>query len=115
MYDDIIQKQFYEVDDVVYLMSGKVNVGFWLYNDYFKGLIIGERKVIGDFSILDCKVSEFEYRVESHRLSALTITYVDFIKVIDHPFWKKFTPIWQMTYLETIQKKVCIERKRILR
>jgi hypothetical protein len=59
--EDKIQEQNQEVDDVIFIMSGKVGVGYRLFNQVFYGLSLHRRQVINDHCMIHEKVSEFSY------------------------------------------------------
>lgn len=65
---DMIQHQYDEIFEVVYIMKGTVGVGYQLFNEVHYGIKLTmsrERKVnsaINDYSCLHNKCSEFLYR-----------------------------------------------------
>ena len=60
--EDIIQDQFCEVFEVLYIMKGKVGVGYRLFNTVFLGMVLNQRNVINDYALIQNKVSEFIYK-----------------------------------------------------
>lgn len=60
--NNMIQDQFQEVFEVLYIMKGKVGVGYRLFNEIFLGIALKERQVMNDYAIIQEKVSEFLYQ-----------------------------------------------------
>ena len=59
--EGLIQDQFQEVDEVTYVINGGIFVGYRLFNEIFYAKVISRNAIIGDFSCLHNKVSEFLY------------------------------------------------------
>ena len=57
----IIQDQFQEVFEVLFVMHGSVVVGYRLFNETFYARSMNQNVVVGDFACLNNKVSEFLY------------------------------------------------------
>jgi hypothetical protein len=81
--DIIIQEQFGEVYEVLYINKGSVLVGYRLFNDTFYAKCIkGNQIIVGDFACLNNKVSEFLYK--SHELIlGFAIKKESFIEIIE--------------------------------
>jgi len=60
--DGIIQDQFQEVYEVLFVTSGNVLVGYRLFNDIFYTKSMSNQAIVGDFACLYNKVSEFLYK-----------------------------------------------------
>lgn len=64
---DIIQDQYEEVFEVVFIMNGTIGVGYRLFNEVFYGVSIVMSKTkriispINDYSCISNKSSEFLY------------------------------------------------------
>lgn len=59
---DIFQEQYDEVFEVMYIMKGKVGVGYRIFNDLIMGKVLKERSTVNDYAIICNKVSEFLYQ-----------------------------------------------------
>ena len=60
--DDFIQNQFEEIYEVLFIMSGKVGIGYRLFNQIFYGRSIGIGQRVGDYDCQVDMVSEFLYK-----------------------------------------------------
>ena len=88
----MIQDQFAEVFEVVFIMKGKVGVGYRLFNEIFLGMALKERQVINEYAIMQNKVSEFLYQPIIENVEAVSLRRSAFRKIIDDDYWKKFLP-----------------------
>lgn len=70
---DVIQEQYEEIFEVVFILNGAVGVGYRLFDEFFFGKtiliskgprVLGQKKlnVINDYSCITNKGSEFLYR-----------------------------------------------------
>ena len=60
--NDIIQDQNEEVYEVLFIMKGKVGVGYRLFNSIHYGKILMTKNVVNDYAMLRDKMSEFTYK-----------------------------------------------------
>ena len=68
--DQVIQGQYEEVSEVLYVTSGSIFVSYRLFNEIFQAICIkANQNVIGDFASLNNKVSEFMYQARRMRAS----------------------------------------------
>ena len=56
---EIIQDQFTEVFEIIFIMKGKVGVGYRLFNEIFLGMALRERMLFNAYALLQNKDSEF--------------------------------------------------------
>ena len=86
---DLIQDQWDEIFEVVYVMKGSVGVGYRLFNETFFGvrlMMTNEKKIsagINDYGCLENKCSEFLY-TPIEMTEALAIRKFHFTNVIDN-------------------------------
>ena len=60
--DDMVQDQYHEVFEVIFIMKGQVGVGYRLLTHVFYGKALQARDVVNDYAMLRNKVSEFIYK-----------------------------------------------------
>lgn len=111
--DDFIQDQFEEVFEVLYIMKGKVGVGYRLFNEVFLGMALKDQQVINDYAIIQEKVSEFIYKPILEKVEGLALKRSVFKEFVEEPFWKKFLPFWTGQYLQKIQKPMVEHRQEM--
>lgn len=95
---DIFQEQFDEVFELNFIMSGKVGVGYRLFNEVIMGHVIKERETVNDYAIIRNKVSEFLYQPIIENVETYAIKRKVLNELLEDNFWKKFVPIWIRTY-----------------
>ena len=103
MIGSTIQDQFAEVYEVLFIMKGKVGVGYRLFNEVFLGLAMKERQVVNDYAIIHNKVSEFLYQPLIENVEGLTIERSKMLNILQDNFWKRFLPQWTKGYEKKIQ------------
>ena len=84
---DMIQDQFAEVFEVLFIMKGKVGVGYRLFNEIFLGLALKERQVVNEYAIIHNKVSEFLYQPILENVDGLALRRSTFISLISDNYW----------------------------
>ena len=57
----LIQDQNHEVSEILFIMKGRVGVGYRIFNELFLGMQIYSRQIINDYAMINEKVSEFIY------------------------------------------------------
>lgn len=88
--NDIIQDQYEEVFEVVFITTGSVGVGYRLFNEVFYGMRIimtKQKRIIApinDYSSLFNKSSEFLYQ-PIEKVEALAIRRENFNEIIEDP------------------------------
>lgn len=75
--NDIIQEQNEEVYEVIFIMKGKVGVGYRLFNQIFYGMALQPRHVVNDYAMLRNRVSEFIYKPILDSIEGLSINKND--------------------------------------
>ena len=81
--DGLIQDQFNEVYEVLYVMKGGLVVGYRLFNDTFWAKYLKEEHaIIGDFACLHNKVSEFLYKPHEV-ITGFAIKKQKFMQIMD--------------------------------
>lgn len=60
--DELIQDQYQEVYEVLFVTSGSVLVGYRLFRETFWAKLLQRRAIIGAFPCMTNKVSEFMYK-----------------------------------------------------
>ena len=95
---DMIQDQYEEIFEVVFIMKGGVGVGYRLFNEIFYGTMITmdsktrkHASVINDYSCLYNKCSEFLYK-PIEKVEALAMRKSNFIKCMGEHLAKKMRP-----------------------
>jgi len=85
--DELIQDQFQEVFEVVFICKGRVIVGYRLFREVFYAKIMNKSPIVGDFSALKNKVSEFLYK-PTERIDAFAIKKYNFNMIMKEPLAK---------------------------
>ena len=94
---DMIQDQYEEIFEVIYITNGAVGVGYRLFNEIFYGMRIimsVDRKIISpinDYSCLTNKCSEFLYKPIDY-VEALAMRKENFNYIMQDPLAKKLKP-----------------------
>jgi hypothetical protein len=70
---ELIQDQDQEVFEVLYILSGKVGVGYRLFNEIFLGMALSTRSTINDYAMISGKVSEFLYMPIMEHVNGLAL------------------------------------------
>lgn len=105
--NDLILLDLDEVDEVLFVCSGEYGVGYTLNNQQYLSVKIGQKSVIGDYSVIFHKRSEFLYKaltdmdcygMRKNRLYQLFDKYKEYSTKIK----KKITA----RYNETVRKNV---------
>ena len=103
----MIQEQYEEIFEVIYITNGAVGVGYRLFNEIFYGMRIimsKEKKVISpinDYSCLTNKCSEFLYK-PIDIVEALSIRKAPFHHIMNDPYAKFLKPEITRSYKYTI-------------
>jgi len=90
--------------------KGTVVVGYRLFNDVFHAKSLSNQVIIGDFSLIYGKVSEFLY-IACGIVKGFCIRKTNFEKIIADKIGKKLIPILKQMYLKNIRTPVNIHRK----
>ena len=104
---DMIQDQYEEIFEVIYITNGAVGVGYRLFNEIFYGMRIimsVDRKIISpinDYSCLTNKCSEFLYKPIDY-VEALAMRKENFNYIMQDPLAKKLKPEIARSYKYTI-------------
>jgi hypothetical protein len=98
-----------EVHEVLFLKEGFVLIGYRLFNDVFYAKSI-KNSVIGDFSCLHNKVSEFMYK-PMDMISGFAIKKDKFAQVINDTLGKKLIPRVEKNYTNAIRTPVSAHRE----
>lgn len=114
MIGEMIQEQFNETFEVLYIMNGKVGVGYRLFNDVIMGKVLKERHSINDYAIICNKVSEFLYRPIIENVEGYAICRQAFLKIIAVPFWQKYIPTWIKLYRKAVQNPILLHREDMI-
>jgi hypothetical protein len=103
---ELIQEQFQEVYEVFFTTGGSILIGYRIFNEQFYAKQIGENTtVIGDFSCIQNKVSEFLY--ESHEYTCgFAIKRNAFITIMNSNTGKKLQQKVQNKYVYEIRNVV---------
>ena len=84
----MIQDQYEEIFEVVFITKGSVGVGYRLFNEVFYGMrIIMSNKLkinvpINDYECIHNKCSEFLYKPIEDKIEALSMRRENFIRVM---------------------------------
>lgn len=97
--------------EVLFILKGRVGVGYRLFNEVFMGLALKERQVVNDYAIIHNKVSEFLYQPLIDDVEGLIIDRSNMLKILQENFWKRFLPQWTRTYERKIQS-IVVEHRR---
>ena len=106
---DMIQEQYEEIFEVIFITNGAVGVGYRLFNEVFYGtsIIMSQNKriiaPINDYSTLSDKCSEFLYKPIEH-VEGLAIRKVNFYTVMKDTIAQKMRPAIAATYRDLIQQ-----------
>lgn len=95
----------------MFILKGKVGVGYRLFNEVFMGLALKERQVVNDYAIIHNKVSEFLYQPLIDDVEGLIIDRSNMLKILEDNFWKRFLPQWTRSYERKIQS-IVVEHRR---
>jgi len=107
--NDVIQDQYEEIFEVVYVTKGVVGVGYRLFNEIFYGMQIVMTKqkkmisVINDYSSLYNKCSEFLYQPIDH-VEAFGMRKENFNKVMKDQIGKRMKKSIAKNYKYKIQE-----------
>jgi hypothetical protein len=72
---------------VLFLIKGKVGVGYRLFNEVFLGMALSTRSTINDYAMMTSKVSEFLYMPIIEHVDGLILRRNVFLKLFDEKFW----------------------------
>ena len=101
----IIQDQFMEVHEVLFVSQGSILIGYRLFNDTFYAKCIKNTVIVGDFSCLHNKVSEFIYKPHE-QVIGFAIKKDKFVQVLDDGLGKKLIPKIVKNYTDLIREPV---------
>lgn len=76
--ESLIQGQYDEVFEVLYLMKGKVGVSYRLFNETAIGVVLQRGHVINEYALIVEKVSEFSYQAILEDVEGLAIRRREF-------------------------------------
>lgn len=116
--EDIIQEQYEEVFEVVFIMNGIVGIGYRLFNEVFygKSLIMNKQKrtiaPINDYSCIFNKSSEFLYQ-PVEKTEALAIRREDFFNLMEEHNTKKLKIHISQNYKNVIQEPLHEHREEM--
>ena len=114
----MIQNQYEEIFEVIYVIKGAVGIGYRLFNELFFGLSIVMDKqkkdicVINDYSCLYNKCSEFLYQ-PIDVVEAFAMRREKYQKVMQHPKALKLKRQIAHNYKYIIQEPLHIHRNDI--
>ena len=92
---DIIQDQYDEVFEVLYIMKGRVGVGYRLYNEQAFGVVLQRGHVVNDYAVMTQRVSEFRYEVIIEpQVEGLAIRRIAFVKLLESQYWERMAMRW---------------------
>lgn len=72
---------------MLFLIKGKVGVGYRLFNEVFLGMALSTRSTINDYAMMTSKVSEFLYMPIIEHVDGLILRRNVFLKLFDEKFW----------------------------
>ncbi len=81
-----------------------------MFNESFFVKLIKSRAVVGDFSLIHNKVSEFVYK-PAEKIQGFAIKRANFISLIEKSYGKDLQTVIKKNYLENIRKPVCAHRE----
>lgn len=104
--NQIIQGQYEEVSEVLYVTSGSIFVSYRLFNEIFQAICIkANQNVIGDFSCLYNKVSEFMYQAHEN-IYGFAMSKKNFLKIMNHRIGKQQINNIKHMYVNNIRNLV---------
>lgn len=104
--DQVIQGQYEEVSEVLYVTSGSIFVSYRLFNEIFQAICIkANQNVIGDFASLNNKVSEFMYQAHES-INGFAMTKLNFLKIMNHRIGKMQINNIKHMYINNIRNLV---------
>ena len=106
MAHELIQDQFTEVFELLFLIKGKIGIGYRIFNDVFLGVALTERQMMNNYAMIHNKVSEFLYKPVSENIEGLALRRETFNNLIEEDFWKRALPLWSEQYVNKIQKPI---------
>jgi hypothetical protein len=68
-------------------MSGKVGVGYRLFNEVFLGMALSSRHTINDYALITRKVSEFLYMPIMECVHGLALRRGIFMTLFEEKYW----------------------------
>lgn len=91
--------------EVLFIMKGKVGVGYRLFNTIHYGRILTTKNVVNDYAMLRDKVSEFTYIPIIDRAEGLCMRRENWMELFELPFFtKSYSRKWCDTYIDTIKR-----------
>lgn len=111
---DVIQDQYDEVFEVLYIMKGRVGVGYRLYNEQAFGVVLQRGHVVNDYAVMTQRVSEFRYEVIIEpQVDGLAIRRIEFVKLLESQYWERMAISWQTNYQRRIQAPMVEHREDV--
>lgn len=86
---EFIQEQNEEVYEVLFIMKGKVGVGYRLFNSIHYGKILMTKNVVNDYAMLRDKMSEFTYKPINDQVEGLCMRRENWVCIFKLPFFNK--------------------------
>ena len=72
-----------EVYEVLFLLKGKVGVGYRLFNEVFLGMALATRSTINDYAMITSKVSEYLYMPIIEHVDGLILRRNVFVRLFE--------------------------------
>lgn len=107
----MIQDQYQEIYEVLLVDTGGILIGYRLFNSIIFAKEQSNRQIIiGDFSCIHNKVSEFLYSPSEH-VQGYAIKKSLFMKLIEDPIGKKIQQTIKKRYIQVIRNPLIKHRE----